>query len=78
MIEMEKRESNIPSTMKHIVRVDVGVIREEGRNHYFVNEVTRALEMSLFSRVKKDIDFIKIIGHITYDSIKELIQSTKE
>ena len=56
----EKKLSNKPSSLTHWVRLDIGVIEdEEGTVTYFVNEVTRALEMFLFSTLVTDIDFIK-------------------
>ncbi len=75
LISMEKKVSKKPSTMNHFVRLDIGVIEEDGKYYYFVNEVTRALEMSLFSRTLKDMDFIKVAGNRVYQSIKELVES---
>ena len=74
LAQKETKESGKPSTLKHVVRVDIGIMKKNGRNHYFVNEITRAVEMSLFSSMKRDIDFIKGIGHKAGDSIKELVE----
>lgn len=73
LVNMEKGDYDQPSTMKKLVRVDLGVMKVDGKYHYFVNEVTRALEMNLFSRTVRNPSFVKIIGHLALDSIKELI-----
>ena len=78
LINMEKEECGRPSTMKQLVRVDVGVMKVDGKYHYFVNEITRAFEMYLFSKMVRDHGFLKIVGHAALRSIKELIEYSKE
>jgi len=76
-VKKEEKEGKMASTMKHIVRLDLGFIQDEsGQGKYFVNEVTRALGMFLFSQSVRDIDFIKTAGSAGRRSILELIQSS--
>lgn len=78
LISIEKKDSNGPTTMNKIVRVDVGVMKENGKYQYFVNEVTRALEMNLFSRTIRNPNFVKIVGHVALESIKDVIEYRKK
>lgn len=74
LIAIEKKTSNRPSTLKHFCRLDIGVINKDGELYYFVNEVTRVVEVSLFSGTLRDIDFIKMAGSRAFQSMKVLVE----
>lgn len=76
LMELERKHSKKPSTMKHFVRLDLGWMHDGEKPQFFVNEITRAYKMYLFSSNLKDIDLIKIAGGRGYDSIKEIVEST--
>lgn len=63
-----------PSTLSHFVRLDLSLIKDGEETRYFVNEVTRALEMFLFSKSMTNIDFIKVAGKAALGSIKEMVE----
>ena len=77
MIEKEKKTGNKHSTIQDLVRLDLSVMEHEGEYKFFVNEVTRVYEMGLFSRLMRDMDFMRDIGQGAITSIKRVIKASK-
>lgn len=48
LIVAEEHITNRPSTMRIFVRMDISVYKNEGKFHYFINELTRSHQTGLF------------------------------
>lgn len=65
-----------PSTLEDLARIDVSVMRdEEGAYRYFVNEVARAQDMSMYSSNFNNRSLIKRMGQHACYSILRTVES---
>lgn len=79
LVSMEEEETQCRSTIRHFVRLDVGIIRNSGGSfEYFVNEVTRMPDMFLFScRNDGQLELLRLAGQLAMRSILSCIYSHK-
>lgn len=54
--ELVKAEKNPLSSIRYFVRMDIGVIKRDGKHHYFVNEVTRLPDVTLYLHARGGAD----------------------
>jgi hypothetical protein len=73
LLKMEKQRQTEPLAIEHLVRMDIGLVKQEGENfNYYVNEISRPPCCSLMQNLEPDTGYLEIMA----ESVREGIVRT--